>query len=226
MTSSPLGCPPYATPLEEAALVTEMTIGKLRDLVRAGLLPCLLYPDRSTGCSEWFTIEDLRHVRTQAKNLPNEEMETRRIHDTSDAVRAYLEICPPVSDYDRAIEESWPVLSRSRSGRLYAHVQADVLARFAMENLPDKPNAWFPASVNWALKAMGAVQTRGLRPLSGGPQRWHMWWRLPQGMWSASPELASLLMSGLTAREDDEPLTVTRDRKSSYLRDPMRTMAD
>lgn len=214
----------YPVPLDDAVRLTELSPGKLRDLVRAGFLPCLLLRKPGTNCDEWFNVDDLRLARKLLKGLPDAGMDERRTIDTGDAVRAYLEENPPVADYDVALENTWPVMARGRSGRIYAHVQARPVAEFARTRLKDKPNAHFESSVVPALRRLGATQLRGIRGLTEGPQRWHMWWRLPLSMWSASPELESLMVSGLSAREQDEPVTVSRDRKDSYLRDPLRAL--
>lgn len=210
----------YQLSIDDVAVLLGVTPGKVRDLVRAGLAPCLIAKVPGTT-GEWFDPATLDILRRALKG--GGPMDERRANEVSDAVRAYVKAFPPLANYDAALEQKTPVLARSRSDRVYAHVQSDVVADFTRENHPELPNAWFPHTVASGLKQLGATQVRGIRGLGEGPQRWHTWWRLPLSMWSASPELESLLISGLSSREEDEPVSVSKDRQDSYLRDPLRT---
>ena len=211
----------YPLSITDASVLAKTTPDKIRDFVRAGLVPCLLFRDGSH--TEWFNAEDVRELAETLLNISEGTMTERRVHEIGDAVREYLAAFPPLAEYDVAVSDGMPVLARSHSGALYAHVQAKQVARFAENNLPDKPSAWLETSVEHALKAMGAVRMRGVRPVTGGPQRWHYWWRLPLSMWSASPELVTLI-EGLSAREPGERVTVRGG--SPALAEPMRSSSD
>lgn len=210
----------YQLSIDDVAVLLGVSPGRVRDLVRAGLAPCLLLNTPGTT-GEWFDPSTLDRLRHTLKG--GGPMDERRSIEVSDAVRRYLAEFPPLASYDAALEQRTPVLARSRSDRVYAHVQTDVVAEFTRQNCPELPNTWFAHTVADGLRQLGATQVRGIRGLGDGPQRWHVWWRLPLSMWSASPELESLLISGLTSREEGETLRTSRDRHDTYLSEPLRT---
>jgi len=196
----------YPLSITDAALLAKVKPEKIREFVHAGLLPCLVFRDGSH--TEWFNADDIRDFVDLLAGIKDASMEERRVHEVGEALRAYLAALPPLAEYDVAAAEGTPVLARARSGRIHAHVQPAAVARWAEVNLGQRfPAATLETSVAATLKSLGAVRMRGLTPITGGPQRWHYWWRLPLTFWSASPELSTLL-EGLTAREPGEELAV------------------
>lgn len=176
----------YPLSLEEAAKLADVTPAQLRDLVRCGRVPCLLLTN-----GEWFNHDDItEHREIMAKSSAS--MHERRALDLGDALRAYLTERPPLVDYDEAIIADAPVLARALDGTVFAHVQPGSVVAFA-QSKGRWVNVQAAEAVRQALTAMGSVKVRGIRPLTGGKQRWNFWFRVPLGIWSMNPEHASLL---------------------------------
>ena len=209
----------YTLTATETADLAEVTLPRLRSLVAGGLIPCLLW--HTEGGDEWFHPEDVRTLQGLLSAKAEAAKSERRVMDTSEAIQRYLAERPPVGDYDQAIERGFPVIARSRSGRLHAHVQADTVAKWVEANHPELPTATIETTLAPTLAELGAPRIRGLSSLYGGGQRWHWWHRLPLHMWSASPELASMLHSMAGAREDGEQVT-RRGGQPPHLAEPMR----
>jgi hypothetical protein len=209
----------YTLTATETAELAEVTLPRLRSLVAGGLLPCLLW--HTASGDEWFHPDDVRTLRELLSTKAEAAKSERRVMDTSEAIQRYLVERPPIGDYDQAIERGFPVIARSRAGRLHAHVQADVLASWVEANHPELPTASIEMSLASTLVELGAPRIRGLSALYGGGQRWHYWYRLPLHMWSASPDLASMLHSMAGGREDGERV-VRRGHQPPRLAEPMR----
>lgn len=199
----------FTVSLSDAVALTGASPAQLRGYVKGGLLDCLLR--RGGSEREWFTPDQLVELKNLLDGKVDAEREQRRVVDVVDGLRAYLAELPPLADYDQAIAQRAPVLARSRSGRLHAHVQAAALADWIARNRKDLPTASFELTVAKSLESIGAVRVRGISPLGGGgKQRWQYWFRLPLHTWAASPELESLLYSLTGAREDGEHVTRRR----------------
>lgn len=192
----------YPLSMTDAVELSGATPGQLRDFARAGLLPCLT--ERAPGGEEWFNPDDLAEVKLTFSTIANAPTDERRVHNVGEALRRYLEARPPLADYDAALESGSPVLARSKSGTTYAHVHPQVLADWADVHCPDLPASWILGPVRAALKLLGAAQVRGIRPVTGGDQRWHTWYRLPVSIWAATPEVQTLLQGLGGAREFGE----------------------
>lgn len=213
----------YTLSITDAVVMSGVSVGKIRDLVLAGLLPCLI--DRRDGGTEWFDPDDVRSLvqlrRDMDKGLPA-TMDARRVDQVGDALRRYLEALKPRADYDEALTAKAPVLAKTRSGVIHAHVQADVLAAWADVNCSDLPTAWLLGPVRSGLKLLGAIQVRGIAGLSGTGQRWHTWHRLPLTVWSAIPEHQELRYNLDGAREQGE--RVQRSGDETILADPLERL--
>lgn len=194
----------YTLSATDAVMLSGASVDKIRNYVSAGLLDCLL--SRRPGGTEWFAPADVEEFAKSLRGLAKASMDARRVSEIGDALRAYLTARPPLADYDDALAANAPVLAKTRSGVLHAHVQPDVLAAWADTHCPDQPSAWIVGPVRAGLKLLGAVQVRGISGLGGGGQRWHVWWRLPLTIWAASPELSALPHSVGGARETGEKL--------------------
>jgi hypothetical protein len=219
MQNRPVG---YPLSITDAAMLAKVPPIKIREFVCAGLLPCLLFPTGSH--SEWFNADDIRAFANMLAGIEDADMAARRVHEVGEALRAYLTALPPLTEYDVALVEGAPVLAKSRSGRVHAHVQPHQISAWTEQHLGRKyPSATLEGTVERTLKELGAVRMRGLTPLTGSGQRWHYWWRLPLTYWSASPELMTLL-EGLTAREDGERVTVRSGK--AQLVEPMREFGE
>lgn len=193
--------------LTDAVVLLGVSPAQLRGYVKGGLLPCLLHRRQHGGDAEWFNGDDLAELRRLLDGKADAGREQRHIVDIVDGLHAYLAENPPLASYDEAVANRMPVLARSRHGRLHAHVQAAALADWVAAHRDDLPTASFELTAAKALESLGAVRIRGISPLGGGKQRWQYWFRLPLHVWSASPELSTLLDSLAGAREDDEKIT-------------------
>lgn len=211
--------------LSDAVAALGITPSQLRGYVRGGLLPCLLLRARTGGEVEWFNPDDLTALHELLSHKGDAERQQRRIVDIVDGLHAYLAENPPLADYDQAIQRRMPVLARSRQGRLHAHVQSGALADWIAAQRPDLVTASIETTAIAAMESLDAVRIRGLSPLNGGKQRWQYWFRLPLHVWSASPELESLVYSLAGAREDEEQVT-QRGHQPPELADSMRVGND
>jgi hypothetical protein len=209
----------YPLSMSDAATITELNPAQLRSYVGAGLLPCLI--ERGTGDDEWFNPDDLAELHQLLEGKADADKERRRAIDAAEGLRLYLEAHPPLIDYDRAIETRSPVLARSRAGKLHAHVQSGAVAQWLTAHHPELPTAGIEPTLMQSLSALGAARIRGITPATGGPQRWQYWYRLPLHVWSASPDLESLVVSMGSAREDGETV-VQRGGQPAHLTTPMR----
>lgn len=195
----------YPLSLTDAVTLTDLSPAQLRSFVGAGLVPCLI--ERGPGDDEWFNPDDLAELRRLLDGKADAERDQRRAIDAAEGLRLYLEAHPPLIDYDQAIESRSPVLARSRSGRLHAHVQSGPVAEWLAAHHPEFPTATIESTLMQSLALLGASRVRGITPAAGGPQRWQYWYRLPLHVWSASPDLESMIVSMGTAREDGERVT-------------------
>lgn len=209
--------------ITDAVTLTELTPAQLRTYVGAGLLPCLI--EKHGANVEWFNPEDLAELRSLVEGKADAAREERRAIDAAEGLRLYLAAQPPLADYDRAIETHSPVLARSRSGKLHAHVQSGPVAEWLARHHPEYPTATIETTLMQSLVSLGASRVRGITPAVGGPQRWHNWYRLPLHVWAASPDLETLIMSMGTAREDGEVVT-RRGGQPPELAEPMRVDVD
>lgn len=205
--------------MDDAAVLIELSPAQLRTYVGAGLLPCLI--EKHAANVEWFNADDLAELRSLLDGKADADREQRRAIDAAEGLRHYLTAHPPLADYDRAIETASPVLARSRSGKLHAHVQSGPVAEWLAAHHPEFPTATIETTLMQSLTLLGASRVRGITPASGGAQRWHNWYRLPLHVWAASPDLEALITSMGTAREDGEQVT-RRGGQPPTLVEPMQ----
>lgn len=209
---------PYPLSIADAARVAHRTPGEIRDLVASKLLSCLVLADAEG--TEWFNAEDVRVACQGIEASGPDSLDYRRALQAGAAIRKYLEKVPPVADYDDAIERNAPLLAKTKKGRIFAHIQPEVACEFIRANSTEWPLAELPTSLRIALKAMGALKVRGIRGLTGGEQRWHYWYRLPQTTWSAAPELGTVLQNLAGMRDEGEKMT-RREGGEAELADPI-----
>lgn len=178
----------FTLPLTEAAAVLEMTPTELADLVRGGCAYALLVPpsevtDRPPLCFSPGLLRDLR----QRLESRADESEAAEVRTVANALRSYLAAHRPTEDYDEALRRQVPVLLRNRSGRVLAHVQLEWIINEVERTKPMAGPGSFshlPRHTTEVLVRLGCLNVKGSRPLGGGPQRWHSWWRIPRSIWS------------------------------------------
>lgn len=199
----------------------------VHDLVRAGVLPCLMKREPGEPMRLWFHPDDVTgaevrlRASVQANGLLVDERNRLRVQA---ALRAYLKAMPPVASYDRALLNNAPLLGKTRQRDEVVHVRAEAVASFgsSLDNVP--------VTVSMAtqtLEYLGAVRVRGVTALAEpGRQRWGAWFRLPPGFALGDddePEVVAGVVGGAFEPGD----TVTRrGAGAAFLAEPLHGLDD
>jgi len=108
------------------------------------------------------------------------------LHAVASALRDYLATRPPTDSAEVAESQRLPLLSKARSGAIYAHVRTEPVAELARRLATGhaKVRLAVDSETVEALRRLGCQQVRGVYPLGGGRQSWKTWWRVPLSVWS------------------------------------------
>lgn len=205
VTSLDYGALGFTATVDDAAEVLALTRAETLDLIRARDLPAVLLPSPTPASPATFLIhpEQLRLLmqdRVGHGLSPDERIRAL----TQTRLRQYLQSCPPVDDYDEALEFGLPLWGRAAGGRRTLNVFARAIQTY-VESL-DPLTTLTESAIAMTLTRLGGVKVRGVVPWStvGGKQRWSTMYRIPQSLLRGEDELAIAAEVGRSQREPGE----------------------
>jgi hypothetical protein len=203
----------FTLTVNDAAELLSLTRAETLDLIRARDLPSLLLSSPTPMSPATFLLH-VDEVRALAGRMESQELTSdERIRSLTQArLRDYLAACPPVDDYDEAIECGHPLWGRVLGGRRTLNVRADAIRDFFARI--DPLMSMTESSIAMTLERLGGVKVRGVVPWAtvGGKQRWATMYRIPQSLLDGDSE--DVLVRDVTAGQR-EPGEEVRRRPGS-----------
>jgi len=206
----------FTATVDDAAEMLSLTRAELLDLIRARDLPSLLLPSPTPIAPAAFRVH-VDELRALADRLANRELSVdERIRAlTQTRLREYLTACPPVEDYDEAVECGLALWGRTSGGRRTLNVSPSAVRAYV--ELLDPETTLTDSAIAMTLERLGGVKVRGVIPWStpGGKQRWGTLWRIPQSLLRGDSE--DDLVRDVTANQREPGEEVRRRAGSATL---------
>lgn len=172
-------------------LLRKRSLAEVYDLVRTGLLIALHAPDPETGRRELLFHQDEILTFLAASDMRQRTVDERLVIEAFDVLNEYLTTVDPMEDYEDAVTRNAPLhgASKSKSGEVLL-IRPDMVTAWHNgrdEVLMSQRAPVAVSSVETALMRTSAVKVRGVIALADSgtrKQRWAMWWRVPQELFT------------------------------------------